>query len=313
MKITHEEASALLKAGHLVSLPTETVYGLAACLNQPDAIKNIFKLKGRPLNNPLIIHLCHAKQVEEYRLDHIPKFYELASAFWPGPLTMVVPVDTQKIPTIVRANLSTAAFRIPNHTETLKVIEQAGPLVMPSANLSGSPSATMASHVEKDFGSDFPVLDGGICKQGLESTILYYFKSTWVILRLGALTAEALEPVLGYQPDYYSSENDQTQPIAPGQLLRHYAPKAKLIVESFPSQQEVPFIIGFKERAYPVMSSFLSLGSINNPEEVAVNLYHILRELDLKKASWAWVDMDFPNDGLWKVIRERLLRASQNV
>lgn len=311
MKINISEAIALLQSGQVVSLPTETVYGLAACLDQPSAIQNIFKLKGRPLHNPLIIHIAHIEQLEKYVIDLPSKFHELAHAFWPGPLTVILPVQTLKIPELVRAHLPTAAFRIPAHAETLEVIKQTGPLVMPSANLSGSPSATQAQHVEKDFGKDFPVLDGGICQKGLESTILYYLDSTWVILRKGALTAESLKTVLGYAPQFYLTTEQQTKPLSPGQLLRHYAPEAKLVLGDQSELSDAPFVLGFRERKYPASANVLYLGSIEDPIEVANHLYHLLRELDVQQASWAWVDMNFPRDGLWQTIADRLIKASQ--
>jgi len=310
MKITKNDAIQLLKTGQVVALPTETVYGLAACIDQPEAIENIFKIKGRPLNNPLIIHVSDSQCVKEYSLNDIPKFDELTAAFWPGPLTLILPVHAHKIPTLVRANLDTAAFRVPHHLDTLEIIQQTGPLVMPSANLSGKPSATMADHVEKDFGKSFPVVDGGNCQQGLESTILHYLDSQWVILRLGALTAETLESVLGYQPKYFITTEQQIRPLSPGQLLRHYAPKAKLILGDNTLKETAPFILGFTEKTYSKNSQVFFLGSVKNPGQVANNLYHLLRELDVNQVNWAWVDMDFPDDGLWKVIRERLLKAS---
>ena len=311
MKVSLQKAAHFLTSAEVVALPTETVYGLAASLHQPAAIERLFALKKRPAHNPLIIHLHSASELKKYLLKKIPKLNELILAFWPGPLTIVIPVEEQKIPAKVRANLATAAFRVPDHPQTLELIKKVGPIVMPSANLSGSPSATTPFHVEKDFGSDFPVLDGGNCQNGLESTVLYFTEEKWVILRLGALTAEQIEAVLGYLPSYLVFEKEQAKPLSPGQLLCHYAPKAKLLLDKDALQRFPPFIIGFEDRIYSSNATILSLGPSNSCEIVAKNLYHALRELDIKQASWAWVDMDFPDTGLWKVIRERLQRASQ--
>jgi len=310
MKITVIEAIERLTSGQVVSLPTETVYGLAACLNQPKAIENIFKLKGRPLHNPLIIHVANIQQIEDYLLHPVSLFDELASTFWPGPLTIILPIQTLKISEIVRAHLPSAAFRIPDQADTLRIIKEVGPLVMPSANISGYPSATMADHVEKDFGVDFPVLDGGSCEKGLESTILYYLNPTWVILRMGALTGESLEKVLGYRPEFFLTTEQQKKPLSPGQLLRHYSPHARLILGDPSALERAPFIVGFRERSYPEKSRVLYLGSINDVNEVANNLYHILRELDIQKSSWAWVDINFPTHGLWKTVSDRLTKAA---
>src|SRR5262245_4612508 len=142
MHISLEEAASALKSGLVVAVPTETVYGLAASIDFPDAIEDIFRLKGRPSNNPLIVHVASAKEIAFYVTQQPPQFLKLASAFWPGPLTVVLPVDQVRIPSVARAGLPTAAFRVPNHPLTRELLEITGPLVMPSANLSGKPSAT---------------------------------------------------------------------------------------------------------------------------------------------------------------------------
>lgn len=310
MKIDITQAISLLRQGNVVALPTETVYGLAASLNQPQAIQQVFELKGRPSHNPLIIHLAEKSEIQNYTSQVLPHFYDLAEAFWPGPLTLILPIQTERVPSVVRAHLPTAAFRIPAHPLTLEVLASTGPLVMPSANLSGSPSSTSSEHVEQDFGSNFPVLNGGSCQKGLESTILYYQDPLWVMLRRGALTPEDLEKVLGYQPPHLTVTNPD-QPLCPGQLLRHYAPQAKLILGDESLLKEAPYIIGFNERIYPTKGRILYLGSLENVTQVATRLYDVLRQLDQEGAPWAWVDMDFPDQGLWKAIADRLIRASR--
>lgn len=307
MRISVDLAIAQLKEGKVAALPTETVYGLAASLSQPRAIEEIFRLKGRPLANPLIIHVAKASDVKHYATELPPGFNELAEAFWPGPLTLIVPIQPDLVPALVRAHLPTAGFRMPCHALTLEVIEAVGPVVMPSANLSGKPSATTYEHVEADFGEDFPVLDGGPCSKGLESTILYYDQSRWVIGRLGALAAEEFEAILGYAPAIFKPE----KPICPGQFFRHYAPKAKLFLGDRSRLEEASFILGFMERHYPPNKKVMSMGSLYNAEEVAEHLYQVLRQLDIEGVSEAWVDMDFPREGLWKTIEERLLKAGE--
>ena len=311
MRISLSEAISYLQSGKVIAVPTETVYGLAASLTQPQAIQEIFLLKGRPMTNPLIIHVADPKQIQVYATTLPPLFSQLAKAFWPGPMTLIMPVYTHLISPVVRAELPTAGFRIPHHSLTLQLLQTVGPLVMPSANLSGKPSATRPEHVEQDFGNSFPVLDGGICTKGIESTILSYQEERWVILRLGSLTSEAFQKILGYQPKIMQASS-KTQPLCPGQLFRHYAPQAKLLLGDLARLQEAPFVLGFKERYYPERKRIIHLGSLQNAEEVAENLYNVLRQLDQEGASLAWVDMDFPNQGLWVTIAERLRKAGES-
>jgi L-threonylcarbamoyladenylate synthase len=308
MRIRIDEGVELLKSGKVIGVPTETVYGLAASLYQPSAIENIFLIKGRPSNNPLIIHVDSAEKIEEYVLALPSDFIKLAQAFWPGPLTLVLPVIETSVPNIVRAGLSTAAFRIPNHLITRELLQKTGPLVMPSANISGRPSSTTADHVEQDFGKKFPVIDGGACQQGLESTILYFSDHQWQLIRLGALSPEAFLPVLGYHPKVIKPTKDQN-PICPGQLFRHYAPKAKLHL-CFDQKDCKDIVIGFSDRKYPLAKQVFVLGASDNANEVAENLYSILRQLDENNIDQVSVDMDFPSQDLWLTIKERFLKAS---
>lgn len=310
MRINLEKAAKLLKSGSIIAVPTETVYGLAAALNQTEAIQEIFSLKKRPPQNPLIIHVSEKEDIYTYIKEKPTQFDELAEMFWPGPLTLILPIEPSLIPPMARAHLPTAGFRIPKHPLAKELLKQTGPLVMPSANLSGKPSATTASHVEEDFGLDFPVLDGGKCENGLESTILAYLDGKWVILRMGAIAAEEFKNILGYLPQVKRKENGE-KPICPGQLFRHYAPKAKLFLGNQAKQSEAGFILGFKERTYSKEKRVIILGSLFNAKEVAENLYDALRQLDLEQAQTAWIDTDFPQEGLWMTISERLQRASE--
>lgn len=308
MKIDLQQTIALLLQGQVVGLPTETVYGIAACLRNRQAIEKIFELKNRPLTNPLIIHLAAPEDLQEFTTNLPPDFHALSEAFWPGPLTLILPIDESTIPPIARANLPTAAFRIPDQPLTREVIAQSGPLVMPSANLSGRPSSTSPEHVEQDFGPDFPVLDGGKCQRGLESTILCYQHPAWVIARMGSLAAEDFQSVLGYIPENMTLKNE-SKPICPGQLLRHYAPRAKLYLNA-DELEKTASILGFADRIYPKNHRVFILGSINQPQEIAHHLYDALRRLDEEGVQSVWVDMDFPQNGLWKTIHERIKRAA---
>lgn len=312
MKISLLEAASRLKAGEIVAVPTETVYGLAASIDHTKAIEEIFTRKGRPSNNPLIIHASTVAQIKEY-VEILPRgFFDLAQAFWPGPMTLVLPAQVRRVSPLIRANLPTAAFRIPGHPLALELLAQTGPLVMPSANLSGLPSATSADHVESDFGPGLPILDGGKCTCGLESTIAIFNNERWQIIRLGALSPEAFLPVLGYVPEVSTVKGQSaniTQPLCPGQLYRHYAPQATLL--PLPDLQSVcqGTVIGFSDRNYGEEMQVLSLGRSDNPREIAENLYAIFRLVDDLKLTKAWIDLDFPNTGLWATIRERIQKA----
>jgi L-threonylcarbamoyladenylate synthase len=311
MHVFIDQACQLLKSGHVVAVPTETVYGLAASLHHPKAIKHIFTLKNRPSNNPLIIHLANKEQIASFNPSFPPSFKQLADDFWPGPLTIVIPVDPNKVLEIVRAGLQTAAFRVPANPLTRQLLAISGPLVMPSANLSGTPSATLAHHVEHDFGQDFPVIDGGECTGGIESTIIMHQEGSWKILRLGALAGEDFVKVLGYEPEIVVATKGKA-PLCPGQLYRHYAPEAKLIPAThFPLNTENAVVIGFSDRPYPQNYRLIALGASDAPDEAAHNLYAVLRQIDSESLDLVYIDIDFPKTGLWRTLKERILKAAQ--
>lgn len=303
MRIHLKQSVEIILKGGVLAIPTETVYGLAASLSSENGIKKIFQLKNRPLENPLIVHISQIDETEPLVEKKPPFFEELASRFWPGPLTLVVPAS-DTVPTIVRAHLPSVALRIPGNPLTRKLIRQAGPLVAPSANLSGRPSSTCPEHVEEDFGSDFPILDGGACAFGLESTILIFRNGEWTLGRLGAITCEQIAGVLGYLPKASSSQ----KALCPGQKFRHYSPKARLKFGG--ERRECDIVLGFDGRDYPGASHVISLGSLKHPEVITQNLYKSLREVDLKGFEEVWVDSDFPRSGLLEAVAERLKKAS---
>ena len=316
MDISILKAAELISQEQVIAVPTETVYGLAASLTKPAAIDQIFALKGRPANNPLIIHVAEVEDILPFLIDVNEDFLKIAKFFWPGPLTLVLPINEEMISSRVRANLTTAAFRIPGHKLARDLLKLTGPLVMPSANLSGKPSATSRMHVESDFGKDFPVLDGGPCVNGLESTILYKDQSQelnpWKIIRQGALTQGDFRQVLGYLPEIVIHEK-QAQVICPGQLYRHYAPKAKLkLVTKIEGEEgnDEGVILGFDEVIYPEGYKVYSLGSLNKPETISNNLYRVLRQLDDDGVKEALVDINFEVTGIMATVLERLKKAS---
>ena len=309
MRIPVDEAVSLLKHNEVVAIPTETVYGLAASLFSVAAIEKVFALKGRPSSNPLIIHVKDKEECLSYLTSIPPHFHELTT-FWPGPLTLILPVDSTRIPHIARAGLTTCGFRVPKHPVTQALLEKISPLVAPSANLSGRPSATRCEHIEHDFGIDFPVIEAEVPKHGVESTILAFVEEKWQIARLGALSIDSLSQVLGYVPEEYKKKET---PICPGQLFRHYAPKCRLTLSLHP---EGDYIVGFRDRTYTGCKKLFCLGSSHDAEEVAFYLYDVLRSLDMEEIKEAVVDMRLPknttpnNHSLWATIFERLSRAA---
>lgn len=310
MYLSLNEASILLKQGEVVALPTETVYGVAASIHHPKAIQRIFDLKNRPSNNPLIVHIASFEQLYPLVSSLPPKSEQLARAFWPGPLTLIFPIQSQSLNPIITAGLITAAFRMPCHSLTQQVIQQVGPLVMPSANLSGRPSSTSPQHVEEDFGPSFPILDGGDCKQGVESTILCYYRDRWKIARAGALPPEAFLPLLGYSPSFLI-KNKEEAPLCPGQHYRHYAPHCYLILTMNFIEESDGLILGFSDREYPSNYTIWHFGDSSHPETALQQLYRLLRQLDREKIKEAYVDVRFPEEGLWLTLKERLQRAAQ--
>jgi L-threonylcarbamoyladenylate synthase len=309
MIVTLDDAASLLNAGQVVAVPTETVYGLAASIHHPKAIAHIFKLKNRPIDNPLIVHISSAKDLEVYAKDIPQSALALAKAFWPGPLTIILKANTELVNDTIRANLPTAAFRIPQHHKALELLKLTGPLVMPSANISGYPSATTSKHVAHDFGESLPILEGGACTQGVESTILLLNENHWEVARLGAIPPEAFEKVLGYIPKVHVTQGSKEKPLCPGQMYRHYSPKAELILaETIPANAH-GVVVGFSDRKYPKECRVIDIGSSDEPEVVAANLYDVLRRLDKENIQSAFIDFDMPDTGLWMTIKERLHKA----
>lgn len=221
-----EPFADLLKNGGVVAFPTETVYGLGASVWNETAIRQVFELKGRPADNPLIVHVSCYPHVKQLALDISPDARLLMQKFWPGPLTLVFR-KTATVPEIVSGGLPTVAVRMPNHALALDLIRQAGPLVGPSANKSGRPSPTRVAHIREDFGSTVPVVDGGECQIGLESTVLDVSSTPFRILRPGVIMAEIILEVCGISVDE-AMKGDEAMRTSPGTRYAHYAPKAKV-------------------------------------------------------------------------------------
>jgi L-threonylcarbamoyladenylate synthase len=218
------EAALLLKSGQVVAFPTETVYGLGASIFQPKAISEIFKVKGRPQDNPLIAHVCNLEQVEAIARDIPSVFYTLFDQFFPGPLTVVLK-RRECVPSLVSAGLNSIALRMPNHPIAQRLIQELGePIVAPSANISGTPSATRCEHVIQDFqGKIAAVIDGGPAQFGIESTVISLVDDQPMLLRPGAIHVYQIEEVIG-KSLLVPSALDVSTPLSPGMKYRHYAP-----------------------------------------------------------------------------------------
>ncbi len=227
-------ATKILKAGGVVAIPTETVYGLAANAFDDAAVKKIFIAKGRPSDNPLIVHISKVDEIYDLVQDFTSEAQKLAETFWPGPLTIILK-KSAAISKIVSGGLGSVAVRLPGHPVARKIISEARfPLVAPSANTSGSPSPTSAAHVIADLGGKIDaVVDADSCKVGIESTVVSLCGDVPKILRPGAVTFDQLNQVLGnvkIDDAVLNPLGEGVRPISPGTKYRHYAPKAKLII-----------------------------------------------------------------------------------
>lgn len=301
---------ARLRAGQLVAMPTETVYGLAADARQDTAVQQVFALKGRPGNNPLIVHLENAAQATEWASVVPTAAKELMAACWPGPLTLVLPARDE-VSRLVTAGQDSVALRVPAHPTARALLSAfGGALVAPSANRYMSISPTCAAHVAQQFaGSDLLILDGGSCQVGLESTIVSVLPGDRPrLLRTGMLGQSALEAVLG-QP---LADRDGG-PRAPGQHHRHYAPTTTtLTFRETPTEALGSADSGWLwcTNAQPTHGPALDLGA--DPHVYAANLYAALYELDALDLRRLYIQLP-PSDEAWAAVHDRLARASQRL
>lgn len=296
-------AAELIRAGRLVAFPTETVYGLGGDATDDRAVAQIFAAKGRPRFNPLIVHLPDLAAAERIAVFD-DRARAVAAAFWPGPLTLVLPLrDDTGLSPLVTAGLSTVAIRVPAHPLARALLQAVGrPVAAPSANPSGRVSPTRASHVVDGLaGRIAAVLDGGACAVGVESTILG-LDGPPVLLRPGGIPAEALEAALR-QPLH--TGGNAAAPNAPGQLASHYAPGAAVRLNAHAAETG-EILVGFG----PVRGD-LSLSETGDLVEAAANLFHILREADLLAGPGGRIAFaPVPDHGLGRAINDRLTRAA---
>ena len=292
---TAETAAQLIKDGQLVALPTETVYGLGADGLNPDAVAKIFEAKGRPQDNPLILHVTGAEQIDLLCHDVPESAYTLAEKFWPGPLTMVLPAR-DIIPKCTTAGLPTVAVRCPDCAATRDIIRLAGvPIAAPSANLSGKPSTTTAEHVLHDHKGKIPlIVDGGPCAVGVESTIVDLTEERPRLLRPGGITPEQLLAVLGdlVVDKAVTAQIDKDAVVkAPGMKYRHYAPDCQVIIVSGSREKAAEYIrkhyvpgdrvLCFAEEL-PLYTDCnpLAYGLEADADTLSAGLFAALRELD---------------------------------
>ncbi|MCQ2508065.1 MAG: threonylcarbamoyl-AMP synthase [Dorea sp.] len=325
----YEEAGEILKEGGLVAFPTETVYGLGADALNEDAAKKIYAAKGRPSDNPLIVHITNMKDLEEIAEEIPEAARKIAEAFWPGPLTMIFK-KKQIVPDGTTGGLDTVAVRMPDHEIARHLIDAGGGFIAaPSANTSGRPSPTTAQHCVEDLtGKVDMIVDGGEVAIGVESSILDMTVTPPMILRPGAITKEMFESVIGevtIDKALISSDSKQ-KPKAPGMKYRHYAPKAQLtIVEgkigdviTFINQQTESYmkdgykvgIIGTTESVagYPA-GDVKCIGTREDELTIANHLFGILREFDEDAVDFIFSE-SFDDSGLGSAIMNRLLKAA---
>lgn len=311
------QAAHLLNKDAIIAIPTETVYGLAGNIYSEKAVRSIFELKNRPLVNPLIVHIGSINQLENLVFEVPELAKKLIDKFWPGSLTLVLPKN-ESVPDFVTGGKDTVAVRMPNHAQTLKLLNLLPfPLAAPSANPFGSISPTSARHVADYFEDRIAmILDGGICECGIESTIIGFENGMPVLYRLGAIAIEAIEEEIG---EIRVRNFEENQPMAPGMMLRHYAPKT-LTITAVDIKDAVDF---YKDKRIGVLLFGNRINDVNilhqeilsvkgDLKEAAFNLYAAMHRLDT-------MDLDviiaekFPDNYLGRAINDRLLRAGANL
>ncbi|EOG8708358.1 MULTISPECIES: L-threonylcarbamoyladenylate synthase [Bacillus cereus group] len=318
-----QEAAKLLRENEAIAFPTETVYGLGANAMNDEAIAKIFEAKGRPSDNPLIVHIGTKSQLDGIVKEIPPVAEKLMEHFWPGPLTIILP-RKEGISEKVTAGLHTVGVRMPDHPVALALIEEANvPVAAPSANRSGRPSPTLASHVYEDLNEKIAgIVDGGATGVGVESTVIDCTSAVPTILRPGGITKEQLEAVIGTVSLDPALKDEKEKPKSPGMKYTHYAPKAPLsIVEG--SREFIQRLVdekkeeGFKvgvlttEEYQHVYNAdvVLSCGVRSDLASVATKLYDVLRTFDASEVDVIFSE-SFPNEGIGNAIMNRLTKAA---
>lgn len=318
-----DRAAELLKKGELIGMPTETVYGLAANACNPEAVANIFAAKGRPADNPLIVHIADIDMLSELA-ENIPDMaYRLAEKFWPGPLTMILK-KKKCIPMITSGGLDTVGIRMPNHEAALMLIKKAGlPIAAPSGNISGYPSPTKASHMMRDMnGKIAAIIDGGECSVGVESTVISFENCNTVrILRPGGVTRENLSEVVDnviIDPAILHELQEGQIVRSPGMKYKHYSPNARIIMVEGEYTEFCNYVNAHAEEGVYALifdsdnKNEISVASFNygsDSIQQAHNIFSRLREMDSLNADTVYVRAP-KADGVGLAVYNRLIRAA---
>lgn len=314
-------AAEILKSGGTVAIPTETVYGLAANALDPDAVAKIFAAKGRPQDNPLIVHVASLDSIPPLVKKVDPRMLKLAERFWPGPLT-IISERSELVPDAVTAGLPTVAIRMPSHPCARAIIEQSGlPLAAPSANASGKPSPTCAEHVLADLdGRIDAIVDGGHCSVGVESTVVTLATEPPTLLRPGGVTLEQLREVLGevnISSAVFEKLKDGERPQSPGMKYKHYAPAAEVTIIKGSFDKYKKFLRAQRDTVCAVcfegegkcFDKFIEYGSADSPDTQAHNIFDALRKVDETGCARAFVRCPVTS-GVGMAVYNRLLRSA---
>lgn len=316
-------AAELLKRGEVVGIPTETVYGLGANAFDETAVRKIFSAKGRPADNPLIVHVSDTEQISELMLKVPPLALECAKRFWPGPLTMIMP-KSNRIPTVTSGGLDTVGIRMPSHKTARAIINSCGfPIAAPSANLSGSPSPTTAQHVFDDMNGRIPaIVDGGMCGVGVESTVISFEGENGIrLLRPGFISAEDLKeitPNVLIDKGVLEKLGENVKVRSPGMKYKHYAPKADVTIIDGTlddyrryvkdhSDSDTLCMVFEESDCKEIDLPFICYGKTD--EKQARELFDALRELDKRGAKKVFARCPNKN-GVGLAVYNRLLRAA---
>ncbi|MCR5485142.1 MAG: threonylcarbamoyl-AMP synthase [Clostridiales bacterium] len=322
-KKTIDKAADIIKSGGVVAIPTETVYGLAANALCPEAVKKIFIAKGRPQDNPLIVHISRFDEIYPLVKDVPEKAIKLAEKFWPGPLTVILP-KADVIPDVVTCGQKTVAVRMPSHKIASAIIRASGvPLAAPSANISGRPSPTTAEHVLHDLdGKIDAIVDGGECDVGVESTVITLCTPVPRLLRPGGITLEQLRETIGdVEADraIYDPLPEGVKPSSPGMKYKHYSPEAKVVIlkgalEGFidyvnKNGDDTSAVLCFEGEEKYFSGTVLTYGKKDDPSSQAHEIFNKLRLADEKKIKKVFARCP-SESGVGMAVYNRLLRAA---
>ncbi|MFS0645512.1 L-threonylcarbamoyladenylate synthase [Siminovitchia sp. 179-K 8D1 HS] len=320
------EAAQLIKKNEAVAFPTETVYGLGANAASDEAVAKIFAAKGRPADNPLIVHIATFQQLEQIAVDISEPAMKLMHTFWPGPLTLIFYKKPGAVSDLVTAGLDTVAVRMPDHPAALALIRESGhPIAAPSANKSGKPSPTTAKHVLDDLdGAVSGIVDGGPTGVGVESTVVDCTVEPPVILRPGGISKEDIEAIIGHVAEDPAIANAESKPKAPGMKYRHYAPAAplylvdgeqqwiqRLIDEQMKAGLKVGMLAPGETASLYKADVVVPCGSKADPKRSAQTLYQALRSFENKGVDIIYSEV-FPRAGVGAAIMNRLEKAASH-